>query len=336
MRKLGHEVNLVAGNVSDDEIEDPVFESLDGIRLESLGRSVSLKDDLLAIIKLRKLIKELNPDVINTHTAKAGVLGRIAALGSTAKVVHTYHGHLLYGYFSPTKTKIIIFVERLLSLITDEFIAVGRQVAIDLQNVKIGSRQKYHVVHPGIPQIDFISRADARNKASVKQNAFVIGWLGRLTKIKRPDRLIDLALAMPNVDFLVGGNGELQESIRKVAPKNVQILGWVLPAEFWPACDVALLTSDNEGLPTSLIEAAFAGKAIVSENVGSAKEIFEDRVGGFLVHDSELRVQSLKKLSENPNLATKMGKSASEYATKNFSVEIFLSKHLDIYAGKSI
>ena len=111
LREKGHQVHLLAGSVEENENEDPCFVNLDGIRVPGLGRSVSILGDLKAIITIRKMLKEVKPDVLNTHTAKAGAIGRIAAIGLGIRVVHTFHGHLLYGYFSKRKTQIIIFIE---------------------------------------------------------------------------------------------------------------------------------------------------------------------------------------------------------------------------------
>jgi glycosyltransferase involved in cell wall biosynthesis len=156
--------------------------------------------------------------------------------------------------------------------------------------------------------------------------------LGRLTAIKRPDRVIELANSMPQIKFAIGGEGELSDEIKANAPRNLVVLGWISPEDFWPACDVALLTSDNEGLPTSLIEAAFSMKPIVSEDVGSASEIFEDRKGGFLVSDFETRRRAVISLTGERELALKMGRNAQEYALKKFSIEKFVNMHMQAYS----
>lgn len=331
LRALGHDVELLAGNVEKNETEDPCFERLAGIRVRGLGRSVSIFQDLSTIRELRTFFKIYKPNVINTHTAKAGVLGRLAAVGLNITVVHTYHGHLLYGYFSTVKTKLVILIEKFLSHFTTKIISVGVQVKKDLLNVGIGKENQFVVIHPGIPAINFKSRSSARAEYEMRNSDFVVGWLGRLTEIKQPNRVIELANLLPSFTFLIGGDGELLGELQRTAPANVKILGWVKPSDFWPACDIALLTSKNEGLPTSLIEAAFASKPIISEDVGSAREIFEDGIGGFLVRDLNSRANAIQTLEENSELLNAMGLSARKYADRNFSVSQFISSHLLVY-----
>ena len=335
LRNQSHDVQLLSGNVESNEIEDQCFERLGGIRIKGLGRSLSFKQDVMTIFELRRHFKKEKPDVINTHTAKAGVIGRLACLGLPVKVVHTYHGHLLYGYFSPAKTRLVIFIEKVLSKCTDQIIAVGDQVRRDLLAAGIGKDWQYRVIHPGIPKITFTERSKSRAKFRISESTFAVGWLGRLTKIKQPQRVLEIAKQMPEITFLIGGTGELLEELELNSSENVRMLGWVDPKEFWPACDVALLTSDNEGLPTSLIEAALAGKPIVSEDVGSAREIFENEVCGYLVGELKSRVDALRNLEKNPQKLSSMGLAARKYAEFNFSVKTFIKIHLEVYELKS-
>ena len=331
LKKLGHEVKLLAGEVAENENEDPCFQVHNGIRIKGLGRSISPLQDLKSIFVIRKFLKEFKPDVVNTHTAKAGLIGRLACLGLNVKVVHTYHGHLLYGYFSPAKTQILILIEKILAKTTDSIIAVGNQVREDLISVGIGKSSQYSVIHPAIKKLNFEGKNSARKKLGISDSAFTVGWLGRLTKIKRPDRVLDLALKFPEVIFLIGGTGEEALDLKSKAPINVKFLGWIEPETFWPACDVALLTSDNEGLPTSLIEAALASIPIISENVGSAKEIFQNGIGGFLVNGESERISAISKLEVSRNLSNEMGIKAQKYVQENFALTSFISRHQTIY-----
>ena len=331
LQMLGHEVKLLAGEVAENENEDPCFHVHNGIRIKGLGRSISPLQDLKSIFTIRKYLKDFKPDVVNTHTAKAGLIGRLACLGLNVKVVHTYHGHLLYGYFSPAKTQILILIEKILAKTTDSIIAVGDQVREDLISVGIGKASQYSVIHPAIKELNFEGKNSARKKLGISDSAFTVGWLGRLTKIKRADRVLELAMKFPEVIFLIGGTGEEALDLKSKAPINVKFLGWIEPEKFWPACDVALLTSDNEGLPTSLIEAAFASIPIISENVGSAKEIFQNGVGGFLVNGESERIQTVKKLVEKNPSFQEMGRNAQEYVQEYFSATNFISQHSHVY-----
>jgi glycosyltransferase involved in cell wall biosynthesis len=331
LRKNGHTVILLSGNVESNEIEDPIFIGLGGIRVEGLGRSVSLMGDLKSIFKIRSVIKSEKPDLINTHTAKAGSIGRIAAIGLKTKVVHTFHGHLLYGYFSPFKTKLIIVIEKFLALISDSLIAVGQKTKIELVGVGVAKSEKMFSIAPAVKKEPNSSARSLRQNLEIEDSEFVVGWLGRLTQIKRPDRVIELANALPTISFLIGGEGELQQTLERNLPPNVRLIGWVKPFDFWPNCDAALLTSDNEGMPTALIEAALCGIPIVAENVGSVSEIVHPGVNGYLVSNFEERLSALVELQEDSLKRQKLGAGSLESSEENFSVEKFISEHESIY-----
>jgi len=334
LRSAGHEVSLFAGSVQENEVEDKCFEKLGGVRVPGLGRSVNLFSDIKSILVIRNAIRTEKPDVLNTHTAKAGVIGRLAAIGTGIKIVHTFHGHLLYGYFSPTKTKLIIFVEKFLALLTDQIIAVGNQVKKELLGAKIGREDQYFVIPPAITVQSFYSKIDARRLLAIDNEIKVIGWLGRLTAIKRPERVIELAKRHPSITFVIGGTGELFQEISDLNPGNIKMLGWVRPEIFWPSCDIALLTSDNEGLPTALIEAGLAGLPTIAENVGSVSEIIKDGITGILVRGKDERIKALNILLDDEDLRSNMGKSAIEYSKSKFGVQGFLSVHLQVYNQK--
>jgi len=331
LRDSNHEVILLSGSVESNEIEDPCFFKLGAIRVPGLGRSVSISRDIKCIFALRRIFKIEKPDLINTHTAKAGALGRIAALGLPVKVIHTFHGHILYGYFPSYKTKIFVFIEKILALRTDALISVGAQVRDDLVESSIAKRSKFHVIAPGIKINHVEDRISSRNHYALDSEDFVVGWLGRLVKIKRPDFLLEIARQVPEAVFLIGGAGELETSISLHKQSNLKFVGWARPEEFWPACNIALLTSDNEGLPTALIEAAMCEVSIVARNVGSVKEIFEDTIGGFLFEDLKQAVERIRYLMNDKIAANKAGIAANQYATSRFNEELFLQKHIDLY-----
>jgi glycosyltransferase involved in cell wall biosynthesis len=332
LREKGHQVHLLAGSVEENEKEDPCFVNLDGIRVPGLGRSVSILGDLKAIITIRKMLKKVKPDVLNTHTAKAGAIGRIAAIGLGIRVVHTFHGHLLYGYFSKRKTQIIIFIERVLGLFSTAFISVGSQVRDDLIQAGIGRTSKFTVIAPGISTPNFIDRKLARSKFEINGDELVVGWLGRVEQIKRPDRDVELALKLPENLFLIGGEGSLLPAIAGQCPGNLKLVGWSTPQDFWPAADIALLTSDNEGLPTALIEAGLAGIPTVTLNAGSVAEIVITGVNGFVVSDLEGLAKALSNLNTDPELRKKLGNQARELALQKFGVERFIDQHLLVYS----
>ncbi len=329
-RSQGDQVWLVAGNVEDAEVEDSRFASLGGVKVHRLRRSVSLIKDFLSILEIRAFLREISPDVINTHTSKAGLVGRVAAFSlgvERPKIVHTYHGHVLYGYFGPITNYIYTSIEIALSRLTDSFLVSGIRVKRELLEAGIGNESQYVLVKPGIEQVEILKKSDARDKLQVSQDATVVGWLGRFSQIKRPDRVIELANHFPEIIFLVGGDGELLQDIRMSAPPNVRFVGWTTPSLVWSASDIALLTSDNEAQPISLIEAASLKLPLVGEDVGSVSEVIQSGISGFLTNNFKERVEALMLLESDPNLRMEMGEKAFSDFKTSFSRNQFIKTH---------
>ena len=334
LRSKGHEVLLAAGHVQVGEIEDQIFQELSGHRIESLGRSVSIFSDLKSLIEVRRYILECKPDLINTHTAKAGLIGRLAAasiLKNRPTIIHTYHGHLLYGYFPKWKSNILILIEKFLANLSDVLIAAGDKVKSDLIGAGIGKEDQYFVARPGVEVLDIEPKEQIRARMGLLSGAIIVGWLGRLAPIKRPDRVIELAKDLKEMTFVIGGDGELLSGLEKDLPKNVKLLGWTSPEEIWAISDIALLTSDNEAQPISLIEASLAGLPVVAEDVGSVSEVVDSEVTGLLVTNQAERIEALKRLSSSPDLRQKMGNAGKKYCEEKFGQQQFLDSHLKAY-----
>lgn len=311
-------------------------------RIKGFGRRVSLKEDLLAFFYLAREIKKFKPDYIHTHTAKAGVLGRTAAIlvFSHAKLIHTFHGHLLHGYFSPFKTKLVVLIEKLLATRSTTLVSVGEQVRDDLLVAGVGRQDQFRIIPPGvylgaIPKSHLI-----RTSLDIPESATVITFLGRITKVKRPDRFAQVALQISkqtsNIYFLIVGSGELEEILKNelstISPK-VKFLGWRNDIEnILEATDIMLLTSDNEGTPVSAIQAGMAGIPTVSTNVGSVSKIIEDGVSGILtsLNPSEI-IEQLQKLIRDTKLRQTLGERAKLDITERFSVSQLIKKHEEIY-----
>ena len=332
--KAGHKTVLYAGSVQGSETEDQCFSNHNGKRISGLGRSISLWGDLQAILQVRKILKRELPDVLNTHTAKAGVIGRLAALSLGNKrpaIVHTIHGHLLYGYFSKTKTFIFMLIEKLLALRSDVLIAAGDKVKNELLRAGIGSEKNYVIARPSVRLYGLESRSVSRARLGISESEVVIGWLGRLAQVKRPDRVIELAKKLNDLTFVIGGDGDLLDSLRIDLSSNVRLVGWTRPEEIWAASDIALLTSDNEAQPISLIEAGLAGIPAVAENVGSVSEVIDNGVTGILVSNLEERIDAIDSLVKNKELRLQMGKRAKDYCENKFGRQQFLETHIKAY-----
>lgn len=337
------DTHLVCGQVADDEadfiaLRDP---ALPCTYLEGLGRSVKPLDDLRAFIALVRMMRHEKPDIVHTHTAKAGVLGRLAAVvARVPNQVHTFHGHVLFGYFSPRVTKAIVVIERILARRTDVLVAVGSKVRDDLLDVNIGRPEHYRVVPPGVEISAGCSKAEARQTFDLPLDAPIILFVGRLTHIKRPDRLIEaMTLVLhecPEAILAIAGEGDLLEESKKLAQPlgdSIRFLGWQRNLSVvYPLADLAVLTSDNEGMPVTLIEASMLGIPCVTTDVGSAHEVVVDGLTGRVVGaDSRDVADALLKLLREPVRLQTLGVNARQYAEKNFGTARLVDDYATIY-----
>ena len=335
---------LITGYCDDTEADylDEVATDIRATRIAGLGRSVSPLADLKAFVGLVKTIREFKPDVIHTHTAKAGVLGRIASIiaGRGAVRIHTFHGHLLHGYFTGWKTQLVISIEKFLAGKTDHLIAIGNEVKKDLIAAGIGNEKKFSVFFPGLPTPHTETKATLRRELELGAATIYCTFVGRLTQIKRPDRLLDIAEKMVeekvDIHFLVAGEGELFESCkRRAAAQNLPItfLGWRKDiAQLFAASDIAILTSDNEGIPLTLIQAAQAGLPILAPSVGSIADIVKNEKTGLLTPPlATPMAKALVTLFNDPALRNSMGAAGKAHAHEFFSLERMLRDHTGIY-----
>jgi glycosyltransferase involved in cell wall biosynthesis len=335
---------LITGYCNPDEADylDTVATDVEATRIKGFGRSISAKDDLLAFFGIVKEIRVFKPDVIHTHTAKAGVLGRMASLVSGHKSirVHTYHGHLLHGYFSPSKTHIVIWVEKFLGYFTHHLLAVGASVRDDLLKVGIGNPKKFGVMPPGLTLRPLPTRGHARKELNLDPTKIYCSLIGRITKIKRPDRFLDVVSELKRqnspVHFLTAGSGDLLEyCTNRIAKESlpVTVLGWRPDIEtILAASDIVLLTSDNEGMPLSLIEAGMAGLPVVSTNVGSVSEIVVNNKGGYIVDSSVASLAAaVSALAEDAALRQGMGTFAHDFTLSRYGVDRLVRDHEDLY-----
>ena len=338
------EQELLTGYCAADEADylDKVATDVKAIRIDGLGRSIKPRADLTALFAIMKEIRRFKPDVIHTHTAKAGAVGRIASIVSGHKSirVHTFHGHLLSGYFGAGKTKLVILVEKFLAYFTDQLLAVGSKVKDDLLAAGIGNLNKFAVMPPGLQLAEVPSRAAARSELDLKENGIYCAFIGRITQIKRPDRFLDVAAEIKSrgidLHFIVAGAGELLEYCQdRAKAENLPItfLGWREDIEVViAAADFALLTSDNEGAPLNLIQAGMVGIPVVATNVGSTNEIVLNGETGILTDLSVGQLaDGLAKLALDRDLRDKMGATGKEYTLARYGVSRLVKEHQDLY-----
>jgi glycosyltransferase involved in cell wall biosynthesis len=340
------EQRLLVGDVAAGEADFLSNQGVDlsYVRIAGLGRALKPLDDFRAFLAIRSEIKLFHPDIVHTHTAKAGGLGRLAALTvrPRPKLVHTFHGHVLSGYFSSMTNFVFTTVERVLGWFTNVLITVGPEVRNELLDAGIGSIDRFHIIEPGVALQHHPSRSSARAHFGLDDHQPVISVVGRLTQIKRPDRMLDVvekvAAEIPNLMVLVAGGGELLEETRRTALSRslpIRFLGWTNDVEtVFAASDLTLLTSDNEGTPISIMQAALLGVPAVVSNVGSVKHMVTDGESGWLARPdaSELASATVAALSDSEE-RTKRSEAVMKIAGERFTVSRYVAQHRDLYSN---
>ena len=335
---------LFTGYCAADEADylDTVATDVKAVRIQGFGRRVNLGGDLKAFISLINEIRGFKPHVIHTHTAKAGFLGRIASIISLQPSirVHTFHGHLLNGYFGRLKRSLVVLAEKFLALFTHQLLAVGDKVKQDLLNAGIGSKNKFGLMPPGLAIGVLPDKQDSRTALTLPAENLQCAFIGRVTQIKRPDRFLDVVSEIKkrgvNLDFFISGDGDLLDMCReriKQEDLSVTVLGWQSDIEkVLSSADIVVLTSDNEGTPLSLIQAGMAGIPVVTTNVGSVSEVVLDGVTGIVTGLQVWEIaDALEKLVGDGVLRSKLGAAAQEFTLSNFGVRRLVHDHEELY-----
>lgn len=308
----------------------------DRVFIPTLCRLLSPLNDMRALVTLYRELRALQPHIVHTHLAKAGLLARLAASGYNltrggappARIVHTYHGHVLDGYFSPLATTIVIALERLLARLSDRIIAISPAIQDELlQKYAIGRPSQYRVVPLGFDltpfaAVDDAARVAARRALDVRADALVVSTVGRLTAIKQHGLFLETIQRVrqrhPNVVALITGDGELREQIVTQTAalglgEAVRMLGWRRDlATIYAASDVFLLTSRNEGTPVALIEAMASGVPGVSTDVGGVRDVIGGPETGRTAFfgDADGLARAAVELLADPALRRQMGERA--------------------------
>jgi len=310
------------------------------LKVKSLHRTLNPIDDIKTFFLLRKTIKQINPDVVNTHTSKAGVLGRLAAksVDKNLPVIHTFHGHLIYGYFARYKSFIFSIIEKFMSRYTNSAVAVTGETKSSLTALGIGKKLNWQVIPIGTSlrnnQINPISSGD-----KVK-----LLWVGRFTDIKDPFYAIEVMKLLnaqsPNkFELTMVGEGELFEQVKTTAKAlPITFTGWVVnPFESGIDFDLLLITSKNEGLPLVMLEAAGSGRATMSRDVGGIGEFITEGKTGYLIKgEAKQMADKLIEISTNKKSLEVSGVSANQLLKERFSVEKMAKNYLSLYSNLTI
>ncbi len=340
--KLGYQTILVKGSEGQSEGNMMDLAGAKGVKpivIPELGREIGLKNDLVAFYKLYKLIRQQKPDIVHTHTAKAGTLGRIAAwLGGVPIIMHTFHGHVLIGYFGRFRSWVFIRIERMLACISTRLITLSQELKKELIEMGIGREEKFEVMPLGLELKQFSEFENLRGKFKAEfglpDSTVLIGIIGRLVPIKGHKYFLEAAKKIVSefrvkspelsngqkIKFVIVGDGELRKELEEYAKElgiadSIIFTGFRqdLP-EIYADLDMVVLSSLNEGTPVSIIEAMASGTPVVATDVGGVSSLVKDDINGFLVkpQDAESLSDGVLKLLKSPELRQNMGKKGRD------------------------
>src|SRR5436190_2283908 len=315
-------------------------------QVAALTRPISPASDARAARKVYRLLCEFKPAIVHTHMAKAGAVGRLAALAynntagrrARARLVHTYHGHVLEGYFGLAKTRLFIAAERRLAGVTDRIVAISQRIRDELvQEYRIGRHEQYRVVPLGfdldaLAAIEDEARAVARAALDIPPGATVVTTVGRLTAIKEQRLFLEVAQRVARLHastvFLIVGDGELREALEAAAVSlgiadRVRFLGWRRDLEtVYGATDIFLLTSRNEGTPVALIESLAAGCVGVSTDVGGVADVMPTSDVGLMAPpgDAGQLADHVSRLVAEPGRRRAMGEAGRQRVVAQYGI----------------
>ena len=344
LRERGYDTTLVAGSLARGE-DSMAFvadaRDVQIVRIDELGREISPLRDFVATLRLARLIRRERPDILHTHTAKAGTIGRVAALLAGRRgppiVVHTFHGHVLRGYFGPLRSHFFRLLERWLAARTTALIAVSPQVRDDLVALGVAPPERFVVVRLGIELEERVAaghdgRAESRRYLGIEPDRFAVGWIGRMTAVKRTDDVLVAfkRLREEGIDAvlcMVGDGPDRPELERRAhelgVVRHTLFLGYQADvAPFYAAFDALVLPSSNEGTPVSAIEALAAGRPVVATRVGGVPDVVQEGRDGFLVDPgaTDDLAERLTRLARDPDLRERMGAAGRERVLPRYAV----------------
>jgi glycosyltransferase involved in cell wall biosynthesis len=354
---------IVYGEKEKDEMEYTSLLNSKGIsfrKISSLKRSVNPFYDISAFFTLLKLIRKFKPDILHTHGAKPGVIGRLAAwFAGVPVIIHTFHGHLFHSYYNRSVSYIIVWMEKLLARISTRVVVLGDEQKTEITEVyKIIPKEKINVIPLGVDENEYthnavILRARFRNSAHLNDEVVAICIVGRIVPVKNHLLFIDvivnvLSQVKENVKFFFIGDGyfktKLQAHLTNAAiswsndiqncSAKVIFTSWVTPiTSILHGMDIVTLTSFNEGTPLSLIEAQMCGKPVVAVSVGGVRDTFVNNESGYLIEDHNVHefTDKLLLLIQNKGLRRTMGEKGYLFAEEKFSKQAEVNAFRKLY-----
>ena len=319
------------------------------IPISSLVQKIDPVQDIQALFALWRLIVQEKPDIIHTHTSKAGILGRLVAkMAGVPVIVHTPHGHVFYGHFGPLASRFFILVERITASITNRMVALTEGERNEYIAFSVSNPNKIVTIHSGVELDRFIPEQvkieEKKRSLGLNYKGLVVGTVGWLLPIKGPMYLLKAMATIwqsqPKVSLVFVGKGELEEELKAEVSRmgvsdRVKFLGWRddIP-DIMQIFDIFALPSLNEGMGRVLVEAMAAGKPIVASNVGGIPDLVEDGENGILVKPRDVNGLSfaIRKLLADRQMRDEMGRRGRTMA-QNFSVEKMVEKIDALYSS---
>lgn len=360
----GFEVLLLAGTKEDSEESSDFIVKEMGLtftRLKEMKRSINPFGDYRSYKEIRKIIKQFKPDIVHTHAAKAGALGRLAAFNEKVPViVHTFHGHIFHSYFHPLKSKIFLWIERYLAKRSSAIIAISERQKKELaDHYKLCNPSKIKIIPLGFDLSRFrenieSKRIDFRKKFFLEDDEIAVGIIGRLVPVKNHTLFINSAARIlgntsKKVRFFIIGDGESRTALLKEASmlgidhsyypetkkkSDLIFTSWIKDVDVCVSgLDIVALCSFNEGTPVSLIEAQAGNKPIISTNVGGIENVVKDGETALLVNNNDFNDfhKTLLKLIEDDELRTRLGTNSWEFVKEKFHYTRLIREMSELY-----
>jgi glycosyltransferase involved in cell wall biosynthesis len=318
------------------------------IILPALGREISPTDDLVSLARMVRLVRWLRPDVVHTHMAKAGTVGRLAArMCGVPLIVHTYHGHVFHSYFSPAKTRVFVMVERALGLMTDRIIVLGEGQRDEIASLGVAPASKLEPIRLGLELRQFLeaehARGGLRGELGLDDTTPLIGIVARLVPIKAHEVFFEAAShvlkATPDARFVVVGDGERRAELEAMVERTglgtaVRFLGWRRPmVGVYADLDVVALTSRNEGSPVALIEAMASARPVISTDVGGVPDVVVDGVTGLTVAsgDAGALAQGIVRLLRERDVADRLAAAGRRHVYPRYDSSRLVNDVRNLY-----
>jgi glycosyltransferase involved in cell wall biosynthesis len=355
-----YESMLVCGSVEKAEKDMIYLAEINGVKpllIPGFGRRINPLKDLSAFIKIYNIMRKYKPDIVHTHTAKAGAIGRTAALLAGVPVrIHTFHGHIFDSYFGSLQAAIFLSVERLLARFTKYIVVVSEAQKRDIvDKYRIAGEGKIRVVPLGLELEKYADAKDGsrgiRTELDIDDDTLIVAIVGRLVPVKNHKMFIDAAkellLISPGkkIKFLIVGDGEERTALEKYSAEaglgkdKVIFYGWKEEmAEVYAGADIVALTSLNEGTPVALIEALAAGKPVVATDVGGVRDVVQDGRSGYLVPSGDVKqfAKRLHELASDSEKRVLFGKAGRDAVVNKYSKQRLVSDIKRLYTESLI